>query len=127
MPKKIISTELAPAAIGPYSQAIEANGVLYISGQIPLVPDTMAIVSADFTAQAQQVFKNLRAIAEAANHSMSDAVKLTVYVTDLANFTLLNDVMAEFFSAPYPARAAVQVSALPKGALLEVDAVLVLS
>lgn len=127
MPKKIISTELAPAAIGPYSQAIEANGVLYISGQIPLVPDTMAIVSADFTAQAQQVFKNLRAIAEAANRSMSDAVKLTVYVTDLANFTLLNDVMAEFFSAPYPARAAVQVSALPKGALLEVDAVLVLS
>ena len=127
MPKKIISTELAPAAIGPYSQAIEANGVLYISGQIPLVPDTMAIVSADFMAQAQQVFKNLRAIAEAANRSMSDAVKLTVYVTDLANFTLLNDVMAEFFSAPYPARAAVQVSALPKGALLEVDAVLVLS
>lgn len=127
MPKKIISTELAPAAIGPYSQAIEANGVLYISGQIPLVPDTMAIVSADFTAQAQQVFKNLKAIAEAANRSMSDAVKLTVYVTDLANFTLLNDVMAEFFSAPYPARAAVQVSALPKGALLEVDAVLVLS
>lgn len=127
MPKKIISTELAPAAIGPYSQAIEANGVLYISGQIPLVPDTMAIVSADFTAQAQQVFKNLRAVAEAANRSMSDAVKLTVYVTDLANFTLLNDVMAEFFSAPYPARAAVQVSALPKGALLEVDAVLVLS
>lgn len=127
MTKKIISTSEAPSAIGPYSQAVEANGMVYISGQIPLSPISMELVSDDFLAQAQQVFKNLAAIAQASNNSLADAVKLTIYVTDLANFALVNQVMEEFIQAPFPARAAVQVSALPKGALLEVDAILLVS
>lgn len=114
-------------AIGPYSQAVDVNGVVYISGQIPLDPETASIISDDFTQQAQYVFKNLSLIAEAANSSLAEAVKLTVYVTDLVNFPIVNDVMAEFVPEPFPARTAVQVSALPKGALLEVDAILVLN
>jgi reactive intermediate/imine deaminase len=127
MNKNIINTDQAPAAIGPYSQALEINGMIYISGQIPLDPDSMAIVSDDFEVQANQVFQNLAAIALAANSSLANAVKLTIYVTDLANFTIVNEVMEEFIPAPFPARAAVQVSALPKGALVEVDAILVVS
>lgn len=127
MNKNIINTDQAPAAIGPYSQAVEVNKTVYISGQIPLVPDTMDLVSDDFEAQVEQVFKNLSAVAKAANGSLSDAVKLTVYLTDLSNFSLVNEVMQGHVPEPFPARAAVQVSALPKGALVEVDAILVLT
>ena len=127
MNKKIINTDGAPAAIGPYSQAVDVNRTVYVSGQIPLVPETMEIISGEFREQAQQVFKNLSAVAEAAGGSLADAVKLTIYVTDLANFAVVNEVMEAFVPAPFPARAAVQVSALPKGALVEVDAVLVLN
>lgn len=125
MNKNIVSTDQAPAAIGPYSQAVEVNGMIYISGQIPLDPDSMEIVSEVFQAQARQVFKNLEAIAKAANSSLANAVKLTIYLTDLANFTTVNELMEETIPAPFPARAAVQVSALPKGALVEVDAILI--
>ena len=124
MNKKIISTDQAPAAIGPYSQAVAANGMIYISGQIPLDPGSMEMVSGDFQVQAKQVFKNLDAIAQAANGSLANAVKLTIYLTDLANFAIVNEVMEKYIPAPFPARAAVQVSALPKGALVEVDAIL---
>ena len=124
MNKKIISTDRAPAAIGPYSQAVAANGMIYISGQIPLDPGSMEMISGDFQVQAKQVFKNLDAIAKAANSSLANAVKLTIYLTDLANFATVNEVMEEYIPAPFPARAAVQVSALPKGALVEVDAIL---
>ncbi len=122
--KKTINSDAAPAAIGAYSQAIQAGDSIYISGQIPLMPDTMDVVSETFSDQAHQVFNNLAAIAEAAHSSLAAAVKLTVYLTDLANFAELNDVMAEYIDAPYPARAAVQVSALPKGVKIEVDAIL---
>lgn len=127
MEKHIISTKSAPAAIGPYSQAVRAGDTVYISGQIPLNPVSMEIVEGGFSAQATQVLMNLKAIAEASNASLADIVKLTVYITDLSNFNVLNDMMADFFAEPYPARAAVQVSALPKGALLEIDAIVVSS
>lgn len=122
--KKIISTTAAPAAIGTYSQAVKVGDAIYISGQIPLVADTMQVVADCFSEQAHQVFKNLVAIAEAAQSSLAAAVKLTVYVTDLADFSELNDVMAQYIDEPYPARAVVQVSALPKGVKVEVDAIL---
>ena len=124
MNKETILSKQAPAAIGPYSQAVKVGSTVYLSGQIPLDPQTGDLVNGDFKSQAIQVFKNLEAVAEAAGGSLSDAVKLTVYLTDLDNFNLLNDVMAEALSAPFPARAAVQVSALPKGASIEIDAVL---
>ena len=124
MNKETISSKLAPAAIGPYSQAVKVGNTVYLSGQIPLDPQTGDLVDGDFNSQAKQVFKNLEAVAKAAGGSLSDAVKLTVYLTDLDNFNLLNDVMAEVLSAPFPARATVQVSALPKGASIEIDAVL---
>jgi len=124
MTKKIISTDLAPAAIGPYSQAVSVGGAVYLSGQIPLDPNTMTIVDGGFEAQARQVLINLSAVAKASGSSLAQAVKLTVYVTDLANFDLLNKVMVEFIPEPFPARAAVQVSALPKGAVVEIDAIL---
>ena len=127
MKKQIISTQLAPAAIGPYSQAVKVGDTVYVSGQIPLDPKTMEIVDGGFTGQAHQVLKNLTAVAEAAGGSLSDAVKLNVYVTDLNNFATLNEIMADFLPEPYPARAAIQVSALPKGAIVEIDAVLSLS
>lgn len=126
MNKTIISTPNAPAAIGPYSQAVKASNTVYLSGQIPLDPETMEMVSDQFNQQAQQVFKNLSALATAAGGALSDIVKLNVYVTDLENFATLNEVMSSHFSEPYPARAAIQVSALPKGALIEIDAVLCL-
>lgn len=127
MTKEIINTSKAPAAIGAYSQAVKVANTVYISGQIPLDPGDMTMVSDVFADQAHQVFTNLVAVAQAAGGNLSDAVKLTVYVTDLANFPILNDVMADYLQQPFPARATVQVSALPLGALVEIDAVLSLS
>ena len=124
MNKETISSKQAPTAIGPYSQAVKVGNTVYLSGQIPLDPQTGDLVNGDFNSQARQVFKNLEAVAKAASGSLSDAVKLTVYLTDLDNFNLLNDVMAEVLSPPFPARAAVQASALPKGAIIEIDAIL---
>lgn len=121
----IINTELAPKAIGPYSQAIKVNHTVYLSGQIPLDPKTMTLVSDDFKTQAVQVFKNLQAVSRAAGADLNAIVKLTIYLTDLAKFSILNEVMMEFFTEPYPARATIQVAALPKEAQVEVDGVLV--
>ena len=125
MSRKIIATASAPAAIGPYSQAVQAGGADYLSGQIGLDPATMQMAEG-IDAQIARVFDNLKAVAAAAGGSLADAVKVNIYVTDLANFAKVNDVMAQVFSQPYPARATVQVAALPRGALVEVDAVLVL-
>lgn len=124
--KAVINTELAPAAIGPYSQAIKAGNTVYLSGQIPLDPATMEIVSDDFEAQARQVFTNLKAVCEEAAGSLGEIVKLNLYLVDLENFALVNKVMEEFFEKPYPARAAVGVKALPKGAQFEAEAVMVI-
>jgi len=126
MAKAIISTDRAPRAIGTYSQAVRAGDTVYLSGQIPLVPETMALVEGDREAQIRQVFGNLSAVAEAAGGSLADVVKLNVFLIDLGDFALVNQVMAEFFTAPYPARAAVGVAALPRGAAVEMDAVMVL-
>ena len=123
--QKVIS-DSAPAAIGPYSQAIKAGNTVYLSGQIPLHPDTMELVAGDTAAQTQQVFRNLSAVAAAAGGSLANAVKLTIYLTDLGDFAAVNRVMAEHFAEPYPARATIQVSALPKGSKVEIDAILVL-
>ena len=125
MSRKIIATASAPAAIGPYSQAVQAGGAVYLSGQIGLDPATMQMAEG-IDAQIARVFDNLKAVAAAAGGSLADAVKVNIYVTDLANFARVNDVMAQVFSQPYPARATVQVAALPRGALVEIDAVLVL-
>ena len=120
-----INSESAPAAIGTYSQAVRIDSPVYLSGQIPLDPATMTLVDGDVAAQADQVFKNLTAVAEAANGSLADFVKLTVYLIDLDQFQTINDVMATYFTPPYPARAAIGVAALPKGAQVEVDAIMV--
>jgi len=125
MTRRSIQTEAAPAAIGTYSQAVEAGGAVWLSGQIPLDPATGQLVDGDMTVQVRRVFDNLAAVANAAGASLDDAVKLTVYLVDLGDFGTVNDVMAGVFSPPYPARAAVQVAALPRGARVEVDAVLV--
>ena len=127
MTRTIIQTESAPAAIGTYSQAVKmrAGSMTFISGQIPLVPETMTLISDTFIEQTHQVFKNLAAVAQASGGSLSDCIKLTIYLTDLNEFANLNTVMAVYFSEPYPARAAVEVSALPKGAQVEVDAIMV--
>lgn len=119
-----VHSKAAPAAIGPYSQAIKSGSLVFLSGQIPLDPDSMELVSGDVVKQAHQVFKNLIAVANAAGGNLSHTVKLTIYVTDLGDFAKLNEVMAEYFSEPYPARATIQVSALPKGAAVEIDAIL---
>ncbi len=124
--KTIIHTDAAPAAIGPYSQAIRIDNTVYCSGQIPLDPKTMTLVEGDITIQARQVFTNIKAVCEAAGGSLGQVVKLTIYLTSLADFTQLNAVMSEFFSAPFPARTTIEVSALPKGAAVEVEALLVL-
>ena len=124
MSKQTIHSDNAPAAIGTYSQAVKVGDLVFISGQIPLVPSTMEIVDGDFVARTRQVFENLKAIAEEAGGSLSDAVKLTIFLTDLANLAAVNEVMPEYCDEPYPARAAVQVSALPKGVDVEADAVL---
>ncbi len=124
MSKVIIATSEAPAAIGTYSQGVEVNGVVYLSGQIPLDPQTMELVDG-FEAQAHQVFRNLAAVATAAGGSMSDFVKLTIYLTDLSNFPTVNEVMTQHFDEPYPARAAIGINELPKGAQIEIDGILV--
>lgn len=124
MAKVMINTEQAPAAIGTYSQAVKIGTTVYLSGQIPLVPATMEMVSEDFRAQAVQVFDNLSAVCEAAGGALQDMVKVQIYLTDLGNFPIVNEVMAEYFSAPYPARAAIGVKALPKGAQIEIDGVM---
>lgn len=126
MTRQIIHTDKAPAAIGTYSQAVRVGDVVYLSGQIPLDPASMELVGDDVQSQIRQVFDNLAAVAEAAGGALADAVRLTVYLTDLANFPLVNEVMAEYFSEPYPARAAIGVAALPRNAAVEIDAVLVL-
>jgi reactive intermediate/imine deaminase len=126
MTKQPIHTPEAPAAIGPYSQAIRAGNTIYLSGQIPLDPVTMQLVEGDIRAQTRRVFDNLAAVATAAGGSLDDAVRLTVYLTDLAHFPLVNEIMAEYCSEPYPARAAIGVAALPRGAAVEVDGILVL-
>lgn len=127
MSRTIIQTNEAPAAIGTYSQAVQtpAATMTFISGQIPLHPETMTLVSDVFEDQAHRVFVNLRAIAEAAGGRLSDCVKLTIYLTDLGKFTTVNQVMATYFAEPYPARAAIEVSALPKDAQIEIDAIMV--
>jgi len=121
-----VHSNAAPAAIGPYSAAIKAGSLVFLSGQIPLDPETMEIVSDDIAAQTHQVFKNLTAVAEAAGGSLSNAAKLTIYLTNLGDFAVVNEIMAKYFSEPYPARATIQVSALPKGSKIEIDAVLAL-
>lgn len=126
MPKHIITTDRAPAAIGAYSQAVRSENTVYISGQIPLDPATMEVVSGDVGAQIRRVFENVKAVCEAAGGDLSQIVKLTVFLTDLAHFPTVNEVMAEYITPPYPARAAVGISALPKGVEVEIEGILVL-
>jgi reactive intermediate/imine deaminase len=126
MSRIIIATDKAPAAIGPYSQAVRAGNTVYFSGQIPLDPATGALVEGDITEQTRRVFDNLVAVAQAAGGSLSQVVRVGIYVTDLANFTAVNAVMGEYFQQPYPARSTIEVSGLPKGAHVEVDAIMVL-
>ena len=121
-----VHSNAAPQAIGPYSQAIKAGSMVFLSGQIPLNPETMELVSGDVAAQTHQVFKNLIAVAEAAGGGLANTVKLTIYLTDLGDFAVVNEIMAGYFNEPYPARATIQVSALPKGSAVEIDAVLAL-
>lgn len=127
MPRKAVQTDAAPQAIGTYSQALAVNHTVYLSGQIPLDPDTMQIVAGGIRREVEQVLANLAAVAAAAGAGLEEIVKLTVYLTDLNDFETVNQVMAREFSEPYPARAAVQVAALPRGARVEIDAVLVLT
>tara|TARA_R110002072_G_scaffold99842_8_gene219620 strand:- start:8708 stop:9091 length:384 start_codon:yes stop_codon:yes gene_type:complete len=124
--RAVISTPAAPDAIGPYSQAIKVGNTVWLSGQIPLVPGTTELVTGDITAQATQVFKNLAAVAEAAGGSLQNAVKINISLTDLQHFSAVNEVMAQYLQAPFPARACVQVAALPKGAQIEIEAILAL-
>lgn len=124
--RAIISTPDAPAAIGPYSQAVKVGNTVWLSGQIPLVPGTAELVVGDITAQATQTFRNLAAVAEAAGGSLANAVKINISLTNLEHFGAVNAVMAQFFQEPFPARACVQVAALPKGAQIEIEAILVL-
>lgn len=126
MPREIISTDQAPAAIGTYSQAVKVDRTVYLSGQIPLDPATMQLVDGGMEAQIHRVFDNLAAVARAAGGSLADTVKLNVFLTDLGHFALVNQIMAEYFQEPYPARAAIGVAALPRGAQVEMDAVLAL-
>ncbi|MCH7830154.1 MAG: RidA family protein [Proteobacteria bacterium] len=124
MIKKAIHTDKAPAAIGTYSQAVQAGDLVFLSGQIPLHPETMEVVAGDFEARARQVFENMQAVAAAAGGNLSDVVKLTIFLTDLNNFATVNSVMENFFAQPYPARATVGVASLPKGVDIEADAIL---
>ena len=123
--RAVINTGDAPQAIGPYSQAVKVNGTVYLSGQIPLDPATMQLVGGDIRAQAERVFENLAAVAGAAGGDLNQCVKINIYLTDLADFAAVNEVMARFFSEPFPARACVQVAALPRGAAIEVEATMV--
>jgi reactive intermediate/imine deaminase len=124
--KAIINTDKAPKAIGTYSQAVKVNNTVYLSGQIPLDPETMTLVDGDFAAQTHQEFKNLKAVCEAADGSLANIVKLNIFLTDLSNFATVSDVMAEYFVEPYPARAAIGVKELPKGSVVEADGVMVI-
>jgi reactive intermediate/imine deaminase len=124
--RRIISTTAAPAAIGPYSQAVQVGQTVYLSGQIPLDPATGQLVSEEFAAQARRVFENLSAVATAAGGSLADIVRLTVYLIDLGRFAEVNEIMTRYFSAPFPARAAIGVAALPRNSQIEIDAIMVL-
>ena len=124
MSRQSIHTERAPQAIGPYSQAIRAGDTVYLSGQVPFDPATMQLVSGDIEAQTRRVFENLKAVAEAAGGSLENAVKLTIFLTDLAHFAKVNEVMASYFAKPYPARSTVGVAQLPRGAQIEIECVL---
>jgi reactive intermediate/imine deaminase len=126
MTKQIISTASAPAAIGTYSQAVRVGNTIWVSGQIPLDPETKELVTGDFEAQARQVFQNLKSIVVAAGASLDDVVKATIFLTDLSHFALVNKIMAEYFREPYPARAAVGAAALPRGAKIEVECIVAL-
>ncbi len=126
MSRSIIHTDQAPAAIGPYSQGVRVGNTVYLSGQIPLLPATGVMLEGNVEAQARQVFDNMQAVCRAAGGSLSDIARLGIFLTDLGDFAAVNAVMAEYFTAPYPARSTVQVSALPRGAQVEVDAILVL-
>ncbi|RTZ65329.1 MAG: RidA family protein [Aquificaceae bacterium] len=127
MSREIISTDKAPQAIGTYSQAVKIDNVVYLSGQIPLVAETMELIEGDIAEQVRQIFRNLTAVAEAAGGTLDDFVKVNVFLTDLGNFATVNEVMTEFFKQPYPARAAVGVAELPKGAEVEVDGIMSLA
>lgn len=122
--REIISTDQAPSAIGTYSQAVKVADTVYLSGQIPLVPETMEMVEGDIEQQITRVFENLRAVSRAAGGDLKDIVKLNIFLCDLSNFAIVNEVMGRYFSQPFPARAAVEVSALPKAALVEMDAIM---
>ena len=126
MTKQIITTDNAPQAIGTYSQAVKVGNTVYLSGQIPMDPVTMTLVDGEIDQQIRRVFENLKAVTEAANGNFGDVVKLNVFLTDLGHFSRVNEIMAEYFSEPYPARAAIGVAALPRGANVEMDAVLML-
>ncbi len=126
MAKQIIQTELAPKAIGTYSQAVKVGNTVYLSGQIPLDPASMALVEGGMDVQIRRVFDNLKAVAEAAGGSLQDVAKLNVFLTDLSDFALVNEIMAGYFAEPYPARAAIGVAALPRGAGVEMDGIMVL-
>lgn len=127
MKREVITTSNAPQAIGTYSQAVKVDKTVYLSGQIPLDPQTMNVVEGDIATHIHQVFKNLQAVAQAAGGNLQDIVKLNIFLTDLSHFALVNQIMAEYFSTPYPARAAVGVAALPKGVGVEMDAIMALS
>ena len=127
MAREIIHTDKAPKAIGTYSQAVKVGNTVYLSGQIPLVPETMTLVEGDMRAQITRVFDNLKAVAEAAGGTLADVAKLNIFLTDLGHFALVNEIMAEYFQQPYPARAAIGVASLPKDAAIEMDAVMAFS
>ncbi|MGV2873689.1 RidA family protein [Colwellia sp. E150_009] len=122
--KSIISTDQAPSAIGTYSQAVKVNSTVYLSGQIPLVPETMEVVTGGFSEQTEQVFKNLSAVCVAAGGDINDMVKVNIFMTDLSNFAEVNEIMAKYFQKPYPARAAIQISKLPKDVDIEIDGIM---
>ena len=127
MTKEIISTKNAPQAIGPYSQAVKAGNLMFISGQIPLDPKTGDLVSQSIEDQAKQVLENVKSICEAAGYSLDDIVKISIFLTDLSNFAIVNDMMKEYFSEPYPARATVEVSGLPLGVNVEIEAIVLIN
>jgi reactive intermediate/imine deaminase len=124
MTKSIISTDKAPSAIGTYSQAVKVGTTVYLSGQIPLIPETMEMISDDFTAQTHQVFKNLVAVCQAAGGEIQNMVKVNIFLTDLSHFATVNEIMSQYFKQPYPARAAIGVAQLPKGSQIEIDGIL---
>ena len=126
MQREIIFTEDAPQAIGTYSQAVRVGNTVYLSGQIPLIPETMELIEGDITNQIKRVFMNLAAVAKASGGTLTNINKLNIYLTDLSNFPLINEIMAEHFSEPYPARAVVGVASLPKGATIEMDAIMMI-